>query len=250
MKENKISAYLLYAVGEILLVVIGILIAVSIDDWNQERKSKDLGEEYRARLISDLESDNENIRKRIEFFQNVWNYGLQAEAHLKESEVYTFEEQWDFVYASFQASQVWPFRASIITYNELQNNGIMQYLAEDSLLIQISTYYIDSPEQLKDLTGGTSDFRDFTRGVISIDIQTFIWENCFKIGRADNQTFKPCAPPLALVKITEEAYSRLRNNQDFNRLLTRRLATLYVRSLIYRNTLTENELLLSNLKGI
>ncbi|WP_445384082.1 hypothetical protein ACT6NV_08640 [Robiginitalea sp. IMCC44478] len=38
LTDNKFSKYLLYAVGEILLVVIGILIAMKVDDWNEERK--------------------------------------------------------------------------------------------------------------------------------------------------------------------------------------------------------------------
>ncbi|WP_432411423.1 DUF6090 family protein [Rasiella sp. SM2506] len=36
--ENKFSKYLLYAIGEIVLVVIGILIALSINNWNENRK--------------------------------------------------------------------------------------------------------------------------------------------------------------------------------------------------------------------
>jgi len=40
MKENKITSYLLYAIGEIVLVVVGILIAVRIDHWNDERKER------------------------------------------------------------------------------------------------------------------------------------------------------------------------------------------------------------------
>ena len=40
MKENKITTYLLYAVGEILLVVIGILIAVKIESLNQEKQKQ------------------------------------------------------------------------------------------------------------------------------------------------------------------------------------------------------------------
>jgi len=35
LTENKFSKYLLYAIGEIILVVIGILIALSINNWNQ-----------------------------------------------------------------------------------------------------------------------------------------------------------------------------------------------------------------------
>lgn len=38
IKENKVSKYLLYAIGEIVLVVIGILIALQINNWNENKK--------------------------------------------------------------------------------------------------------------------------------------------------------------------------------------------------------------------
>ncbi len=41
LTDNKFSKYLLYAVGEILLVVIGILIALQVDNWNDERANRD-----------------------------------------------------------------------------------------------------------------------------------------------------------------------------------------------------------------
>ena len=40
LTDNKFSKYLLYAVGEILLVVIGILIAFQVDNWNEDRKAR------------------------------------------------------------------------------------------------------------------------------------------------------------------------------------------------------------------
>jgi hypothetical protein len=40
MEKNKTGKYLKYAIGEILLVIIGILIAVSINGWNEDRKLK------------------------------------------------------------------------------------------------------------------------------------------------------------------------------------------------------------------
>lgn len=42
MEKNKTRKYLKYAIGEIVLVVIGILIALSINNWNEERKYKNL----------------------------------------------------------------------------------------------------------------------------------------------------------------------------------------------------------------
>jgi uncharacterized membrane protein YgaE (UPF0421/DUF939 family) len=40
LTENKFSKYLIYAIGEILLVVIGILIALSINNWSQFEKDR------------------------------------------------------------------------------------------------------------------------------------------------------------------------------------------------------------------
>ncbi len=54
MQKNKFTTYLLYAIGEIVLVVVGILIAVSINDWNQGRKDAVLQEKILQSLRDDL----------------------------------------------------------------------------------------------------------------------------------------------------------------------------------------------------
>lgn len=45
LSENKFSKYLLYAIGEIVLVVIGIPIALQINNWNEQRKAAIWGKE-------------------------------------------------------------------------------------------------------------------------------------------------------------------------------------------------------------
>ena len=50
LRDNKFSKYLLYAIGEIVLVVIGILIALQINNWNQQRIST----EYEKKLLTEL----------------------------------------------------------------------------------------------------------------------------------------------------------------------------------------------------
>jgi len=59
--ENKTGKYFKYAIGEIILVVIGILIALSINNWNEGRKEKLLASTYRIKIINDLETDLTNI---------------------------------------------------------------------------------------------------------------------------------------------------------------------------------------------
>ncbi len=57
LEENKVSRYILYALGEILLVVLGILIALQINNWNENSKNQKLQINYVRGLISDLDYD-------------------------------------------------------------------------------------------------------------------------------------------------------------------------------------------------
>lgn len=69
LAENKMSKYLLYAIGETLLVVIGILIALSINNWNENKKSKKFEtkilKEIRASIQLDLERNQAILEERI-----------------------------------------------------------------------------------------------------------------------------------------------------------------------------------------
>ena len=64
--ENNISKYLIYAIGEIILVVLGILIALQIDNWNENRKESRIVHNYYDQLISDLNADIDYARDRID----------------------------------------------------------------------------------------------------------------------------------------------------------------------------------------
>ncbi|MBT8205663.1 MAG: hypothetical protein KJO20_09835 [Eudoraea sp.] len=59
LTENKFSKYLLYAIGEIVLVVIGILIALQINNWNQNRIENQIEKRLLLELLANL-SLNEN----------------------------------------------------------------------------------------------------------------------------------------------------------------------------------------------
>ena len=59
--ENKVMAYLRYAIGEILLVVIGILIALQINNWNEGRKQSIAETEFLEGVKKDLIQDKQYI---------------------------------------------------------------------------------------------------------------------------------------------------------------------------------------------
>jgi hypothetical protein len=69
IRENRFSKYLLYAIGEIVLVVIGILIALQINTSNEHRKERAMVETYTANLIEDLAKDSIQIIKTLSYIK-------------------------------------------------------------------------------------------------------------------------------------------------------------------------------------
>ncbi len=68
--ENKFSKYLIYAIGEIILVVIGILIAISINNWNEIRKMNEQEQKHFIKILADLKIDSISIEKTLTAFRN------------------------------------------------------------------------------------------------------------------------------------------------------------------------------------
>jgi len=62
LENNKIGKYLKYAVGEIVLVVIGIVIALQINNWNETRKQHKAEKEFITSVKNDLEQDSDFIQ--------------------------------------------------------------------------------------------------------------------------------------------------------------------------------------------
>jgi len=62
LTENRASQYLLYALGEIVLVVIGILLALQIDTWNEARKNKLTEQRHLQEILTSLEKDQGRTR--------------------------------------------------------------------------------------------------------------------------------------------------------------------------------------------
>ncbi len=63
LSENSVSRYLIYAIGEIALVMIGILLALQVNNWNQGRKEKAIEQELLLQFQTDLNGDLEALNK-------------------------------------------------------------------------------------------------------------------------------------------------------------------------------------------
>jgi len=65
IEEDNVRKYLLYAIGEILLVVIGILIALQVNNWNEQRKERQREMTYLYKLLEEAKRDSSSLQSTI-----------------------------------------------------------------------------------------------------------------------------------------------------------------------------------------
>ena len=67
--ENQFGRYLLYALGEVLLVMVGILLALQVDNWNEQRKER----EIETGILQDLQTEfGENLSDANKVFEGTF----------------------------------------------------------------------------------------------------------------------------------------------------------------------------------
>ncbi|MBN4085536.1 hypothetical protein JYT89_04245, partial [Flavobacteriaceae bacterium AH-315-B10] len=137
MEQNKTGKYLKYAIGEIVLVVIGILIAISINTWNQNRLNAIVEHELLENLLSDIELDLKNL-KTLDSISTL--SVVSKKAILKF--VKTGELSQDSVF--YYISTLFPLNAFIptaITYSEMQNSEGFKVIQSSELRRDIAILY-------------------------------------------------------------------------------------------------------------
>ncbi|MAM29154.1 MAG: hypothetical protein CMC13_09030 [Flavobacteriaceae bacterium] len=68
IRENRFSKYLLYAIGEIVLVVIGILIALQINNWNEEKALSETELNILNVMLKNIQSDLGDMEFNVTFY--------------------------------------------------------------------------------------------------------------------------------------------------------------------------------------
>lgn len=63
--SDKTKKYLFYAIGEIALVMIGILLALQVNNWNEQRKEQNLAHDILGQIATKIETDTLNLDRQI-----------------------------------------------------------------------------------------------------------------------------------------------------------------------------------------
>ena len=132
IEQKKITSYIFYALGEIVLVVIGILIALSVNNWNEERKNR-----IEEKAI--LTALNRDFTKNLEMFTSIKNTHIKAHESAKSiqtlinsplSVTFFTDENVNLYKAALEHHSFNPYNGVV---NSLINSGNYLLLRNDSL---------------------------------------------------------------------------------------------------------------------
>ena len=136
LSENKISKYLIYAIGEIVLVVIGILIALSINNWNQEIKTK----KQEIKILTELKNDlKTNLNEIIETYNTTSSRQLSTVLILDYFENNrTLDDSLKSAFENINMDGL--FNIANTTFKYIESEGINS-LSNDTLRIRVTEMY-------------------------------------------------------------------------------------------------------------
>jgi len=196
---GKTKNYFLYAIGEIILVVIGILIALQINNWNENRKNRILEKEYLNRILVDIKTDQISLKSYIfDRYKRKVECLKKGQAYYQGNYIITDTLQFldDITYGGVFGFADFYFNKN--TYNELISTGNLRKIQSDSLRTSITNYYENS-------YGLQNSSKNYVSGYINFvnSLKVFDVNNTDFISEFDRQ--------FILKHLKSEEYYRLAN---------------------------------------
>lgn len=142
-QNGDTSKYFKYAIGEIFLVVVGILIALQINNWNEDRKSRIQEIKYLKNLKKDISLELINNDSIIKY------RAATAKAAAKMLSLNSLSTVEDLLELEFLIQQVFKrvdFIPTNNTYKELLSSGNLNFITNDSIkeyLLELDKDYVE-----------------------------------------------------------------------------------------------------------
>ena len=188
MSENKTGKYLKYAIGEIVLVVIGILIALQINNWNENRKTKAQIKKSLVELRNDLSQDTVLIKERLPFIIEHYNLNESLRARVAKPGA-TVDTLVQIMHHEFNPNWVVQLSYNANTYNSMVRTGLIENLP-DALKTNIKNFYNTKNSLMNRVEKTTNDYQGkvtsyvntYTFGATKIHdqgalIDSLVWQN-------------------------------------------------------------------------
>ncbi len=135
METGKTGKYFKYAIGEIVLVVIGILIALQINNWNENRINNEKLKIYLTEIIENLKDDSKGITFNLEFLE-------KRNRHTKS---FLAIEDYNVLSLDSLETSLETFYSTMIfneaTFGKIENSGITDFGDFETIIENLTTHY-------------------------------------------------------------------------------------------------------------
>ena len=131
LTENKFSKYLLYAIGEIILVVIGILIALQINNWNQNRLANIEEKTILKNIHTEFLQNKKTLKNTILEVKSSFNSGKTLFNLIGKDRSEIEKHNLDSLF--FNSLEYSSFRPTENTISDLLQSGRLQLLKNTNL---------------------------------------------------------------------------------------------------------------------
>lgn len=146
LSENKFSKYLLYAIGEIILVVIGILIALQINNLNERKKSQGLEQKLLRELKVDLNQNITDFEINIQIRKNALQVQNTLLEVMAQKRPYNDSLSSFFYYGRFLNISTLNVRHG--AYDAIQSTGLT-FITNDSIRNSLTEFYTEEMESIR-----------------------------------------------------------------------------------------------------
>ncbi len=136
--RKRSAQYFLYAFGEIVLIVMGIMIAMQINSWSRYRSDRALERNFLHRFQIDLQDDLANFGEEVEICQRGLEAVKEAVALLHSENV---EEDFYKLNLLYDLAYIDSFNPQYTTYEELESTGQLSLIRDESLRLAIQKLY-------------------------------------------------------------------------------------------------------------
>jgi len=138
LTNNNFSKYLLYAIGEIVLVVIGILIALQLNIQTEQAKEKQATRELLTGIRADMQLEAERIAYLKDYYSAIMDGIQKMIRHHQGEETYPNDELGQYFLATVEFRKFSKFNTN---YQTLYGSGLLQEIEDQELAENIIRYY-------------------------------------------------------------------------------------------------------------
>lgn len=203
VSTNNTGKYFKYAIGEIFLVVIGILIALSINNWNENRKTRVTEITFLKNIKADLELNLKSLNDFINIRKEAINSSNNVLDYFEGRKLLNLD---DFNYHSLNVMNWLPFQQNDNTYQELVNSGQLSIITNKSI-----------KDQMQNMQSSFKTVK-FIEGEMQQDFESYMYDEYFRtvdLNSTINNYFQQLDKKNITTNISVKEIENLLQNKTF-----------------------------------